>query len=156
MLHNPPRPAAWVVALTFLAGACGIRSLSSDPAPTASLVNLGLVAQSSGLAADGDLLLVAAREFEAGGRDLDQDGDAFDLVVFVVDLAGGTTLGTGLALDVSTPALLAAVRGPLAAFAASERSSGARDLNGDGDANDSVLFVHDARDHGTRDLGLAL
>jgi hypothetical protein len=144
------------VAATLLAGACAESTGSSGTVFSPALVNLGLAAQSSELAADGDLVLVAAREFQGGGRDLDQDGDAFDLVVFVVDLESGTARNTGLALDTSAPALAASVRDDLALFAASEQASGGRDLNGDGDADDAVAFVHDRRDGSTRGLALAL
>jgi hypothetical protein len=121
-----------------------------------TVTNVGLVTQPSELAGDGDLWLVAAREFEAGGRDLDQDGDALDQVVFVVDLARGTSRNSSLALSKAGASLPLAVGGRIAAFAASEGSGGGRDLNGDGDALDDVLFVHDGASGTTRGLGLAL
>jgi len=141
------------LAALFLA-ACVESELQDSRPPT--VTNVGLVTQPTELAGDGDLWLVGAREFESGGRDLDQDGDAFDQVVFVVDLASGTSRNSSLALSTAGPRLPLAVGGRLAAFAASEASSGGRDLNGDGDALDDVLFVHDAAGGTTRGLALAL
>jgi len=138
----------------LLLGACTESGVPGDVPPT--VTNVGLVTRPTELAGDGDLWLVGAREFEAGGRDLDQDGDAFDQVVFVVDLKSGTTRNTSLAISTASAALPLAVRGRLAAFAASESSSGGRDLNADGDAFDDVSFVHDAATGTTRGLALAL
>jgi hypothetical protein len=142
------------LATALSLGACTESGEPGAAAPT--VFNIGLVAQPTELAGEGDLWLVGAREFEAGGHDRNGDGDAFDLVVFVVDLVSGTTRNTGLALSTASAPLPLAVRGRLAAFAASESSGGGRDLNGDGDADDDVVVVHDARDATTRILGLAL
>jgi len=154
MFQRSTRIPSCLAAAALLSSACTEEGLPGDVAPT--VTNIGLVTQPGELAGDGDLWLVAAREFEAGGRDLDQDGDAFDQVVFVVDLVGGTTRNTSLALSSASAPLPLAVRGRLAAFAASESSGGARDRNGDGDAFDDVVFVHDSSSGTTRDLALAL
>jgi hypothetical protein len=153
MFQCSTRLASLPVLLALFLGACTESDLPGGSAPP--ITNVGLVTQPSELAGEGDLWLVAAREFESGGRDLDQDGDASDRIVFVVDLASGTARNSSLALS-GGGALPLAVRGHLAAFAASEASGGGRDLNGDGDALDDVVFVHDAARGTTRGLALAL
>jgi len=144
--------------LWILLAAC-TRSEGPDPEEefrSFSITNEGLASHSSALAGEGNLWLFAAREFETGGRDLNLDGDSFDLVAFVQDLASGDVRNTSLALDASHTPLRVQVSGSLALFAVSEQSSGRRDMNGDGDANDVVLHVHDAQTKTTRSLGLAL
>jgi hypothetical protein len=136
-------------------GACNGSDDFTSPTAGPDLANLGLVSQATTLAADGHLLLVAASEAQAG-RDLNADGDAFDHVLYVLDLDDGSTVALGLALDTAAPDMLAVVRGELVLFAVSEQASGARDQNGDGDANDRVAFLYDARNGSTRGLGFAL
>lgn len=152
MLQRSPCLPSCLAASALLLGAC-TESVDAPAAAAPTVTNAGLVAEPAELAGDGDLWLVAAREFEAGGRDLDQDGDALDLVVFVVDLVRNTTQNTALAV---TSPLSFAVRDGLAAFAASESAGPARDRNGDGDVNDDVLFVYDSASGRTRDQALAL
>lgn len=150
------RPAAALAFLLLLVGSCSKGGGASGGVSLASLINMGLVSRASELAADGDLVLIGAREFQAGGRDLNQDGDAFDVVAFVLDLATGVAQNTALALDTSSPTRLAQARGNLALLPVSETQSAGRDLNGDGDSNDVVVYVHDRLTHLTRGLGLAL
>src|SRR5206468_11303526 len=79
-----------------------------------------------------------------------------DQVVSALDVASGTAPNTALALELRASALLENVRGSLAVFAASESSSGNRDLNGDSDTNDAVLYVFDARTGTTHGLAPAV
>lgn len=103
------------------------------------------------------LWLVQVEEREQGGRDGNGDGDALDELVYVLDLERDGFLGTPLAVagaDDDPPLL--ACDGEAAAFAVDEAAEGARDLNGDGDALDRVLFVL-APAHGTlENLGFAV
>jgi hypothetical protein len=85
------------------------------------------------------------------GRDLNGDGDNGDTVVHVHDLETGATASLGLPAAVEVDVLAAATS---FAFAVLEAGEG-RDLNGDGDADDSVIHVHDVRRGTTRNLGLA-
>jgi hypothetical protein len=118
--------------------------------------NLGLAVAPGELVGAGELWLFAAREFDTGGRDLNGDGDAFDRIVHVQDLARRRVRSTGLALDPRGTVPLLAASGELALFGASEPAGGGRDLNGDGDANDVVGFALDGPSATTRSLALAL
>jgi len=144
----------WPVALALLAACTEDTDSLAGSAPS-TLVNLGLATSAEEIAGEEDLWLFAVREFATDGRDLDGDGDALDLVVYAQDLVTGTAENTALALDVAQATPLR-VDGDLGAFAVSERSSGGRDRNGDGDADDAVLHVHDRTTGVTRNLGLAL
>lgn len=148
--------------------------------------SLGLAA--TGLALSDSRLVALVSEAAHGGRDLNGDSDAEDLVVFVHDAVGGTgwtNLGVAAdTIEVRGDVVLAIVpeagqrvdgnsdgdradrvlyrwsadRGveslglaveeivasdTLVAFRATENAQGGRDLNGDGDALDDVLFVYD-------------
>lgn len=100
----------------------------------------------SSLAADAEGITFARSE-ALDSADLNADGDQFDRVAQVVEVATGAGFPTGLALtDVSTstyakPAL--ATGDGLAAFAASEARQDYTTLNGDGDAFDGLLRVFD-------------
>ena len=146
--------ATAAVALS-LAAACNDSGAPSVAPASPSVTNLGLASSPGELAGQGELWLVAAREFD-GGRDLDQDGDRFDRVVHVQDLASGTARNTGLALETRGLAPILAVGAHLAIFAASEPGTGNSDLNGDGDANDAVLYVFDRTTGSTNGLAQAL
>lgn len=108
-----PRFAPLLAFLPALTLACA-RTSETPVQSNESVTSLGLAAQASELAVEGDLALVAAREFQAGGRDLDGDGDAFDRVAFLVDLATGTARNTGLALDATGPRRVRRIRHPSA------------------------------------------
>jgi hypothetical protein len=84
----------------------------------------------------------------AQGRDLDGDGDTFDLVVHLFDGATGEI--RNLALD--SQGLVGAPAHVL--FARSELDSG-NDWNRDGDLEDEVLSVTDPRTGRTRNSGVA-
>jgi hypothetical protein len=95
-------------------------------------VNTGLEA-SGGLALTDRVLVLATEEEKQGGRDLNEDGDAADVVCQVWDLLSGTGFNTGQ--DCSGGV---AADGTLVGFITPERSQGNRDLNGDGDMEDEV------------------
>lgn len=114
--------------------------------------NLGLAAGAFTL--KGDLVAFLVPEVGQGVADLNGDGDQADEVVHVHDAAAGTTTNLGLALF--TPGAVLQVDPPFVAFAVAEFLQGGADLNGDGDAGDEVLHVHDARTGVTTDLALAL
>jgi hypothetical protein len=103
-----------------------------------------------------DLWLLGVFEHDQGQTDLNGDGDTQDLVAFVCDLADGSlvNLGQHLADGPGDPVVAAA--GALLAFPVEEASQGVTDLNGDGDFDDIVLFVHDQSRGRTTNTHLAL
>lgn len=149
------RRSAWALRLTSVAlvsCACGQRN-SSGSSPLSG--DLRLAARV--LVGEDGLWLVQVRESEQAGLDRNGDGDVLDDVLVLLDLERGTLRETGLALSIAgdRPPLLAC-DGQVAALAVDEAAQGATDLNGDGDAEDRVLFVLD-RESGTfRNLALAV
>jgi hypothetical protein len=103
-----------------------------------------------------DLWLFGVVEHDQGQTDLNGDGDAQDSVAFVCDLADGSlvNLGQHIANGPGDPPV--AVAGALLAFPVEEASQGVTDLNGDGDSDDIVLFVHDQSGRMTTNTHLAL
>ena len=86
-------------------------------------------------------LVIPVHEASQGSADLNADGDALDHVLHVHDAASGASVNLGLAVD-----RLHIVRdGGLFAFVVREAWQGGVDLNGDGDAFDSILHVLDLR-----------
>jgi hypothetical protein len=154
-----PRHACRSIALSLASGAvvaCGSGGGSSSSFAPPAVTNLGLATFAEDVAGDGDLWVVLVQELSSGNRDLDADGDAGDAVVHVHDLADGTLVNTGLAYQTAGLSRLVSVEGSLAVFAVGEQATGARDLDGDGDADDLVLFAHDHATRTTRNLGLAV
>lgn len=147
--------AAGACALPFL-GACVESTTEPASLTSPSITNLGLASAPGELAGQDELWLFAAREFDTGGRDLNRDGDALDRIVYVQDLGSGTARSTGLALDTRGFAPQLAVGDDLGAFAASESAGGGTDLNGDGDANDAVLFAVDGATGAVQGLAVAV
>lgn len=88
---------------------------------------------------EGDIVAFLVRESSEGNADLNGDSDALDKVLHVHDFTSGTTTNLGVALQGGTDFRL---NGGLVAMAVSE-SFQATDLNGDLDAFDSVLHLHD-------------
>jgi len=88
------------------------------------------------------------------GVDLNGDGDLIDYVYRVHDVETGVTrllpwaVGHGFFQSLS-------VDRRRVSFLVSEWDSGGADFNNDGDADDLVAFVHDARSGATANLGLA-
>jgi hypothetical protein len=85
----------------------------------------------------------------AQGRDVNGDGDAEDDLVHLLNVATGETRN----LELAGPADFR-VWGDWLALAVEEAARG-RDLNGDGDAQDRVLQLHDLSTGETTDIGLA-
>jgi hypothetical protein len=143
------------LALAVLALASCQREQGSPAAAPSEARNLGLAA--SGLTGRAGLWLVRVREAEDGGRDRNGDGDAEDELVSVLDLERGWWPGPPLAVagPLSDPPLLAC-DGASAAFAVDEAAEGGRDLNGDGDAQDRVLFVFERARGTCSNLGFAV
>ncbi|HEX6885183.1 MAG TPA: hypothetical protein VF530_17545 [Planctomycetota bacterium] len=102
----------------------------------------------------GELWLVRVREIEQGGLDRNGDGDTLDLVPAVLDLADGSLTDLGLA--VSSSPLATVVGEVLIALGVPESAQGSSDLNGDGDALDTVLHVYDASTRTTTNTALAM
>src|SRR5688572_23241406 len=104
---------------------------------------------------------------EAAAGDLNGDGDAIDEVWHVYDARDANVTNLGLAASVvcrssfSTPDPVCAAVAPivdrnLAALIVGERSQGAADLNGDGDADDDVFYTYDGRTGATAIVPVAL
>lgn len=107
---------------------------------------------------EGSLLSFRSPEAEQG-RDLNGDGDLDDVVLQVSDLARGVTRSSGVESFLTPNTLLAnglVQSDGRYAIPVLETGQGGRDLNGDGDAEDVVLHLFDARTGRTRNLGLAV
>ena len=145
------------IVTLLVVGGCHEDSSSASTFTPPAVTNLGVaVLQSDDIAGDGDLWLVAVNEIVSGSSDLNGDGDAFDSVVFVHDLAAGTATNTFLALAPKIGFFEPLqVDGDLAVFITEESLNGNTDLNADGDSNDWVVHVHDRVTGLTRNLMLA-
>jgi hypothetical protein len=117
-------------------------------AATATLTNVGLAV--SGTAVSGNLVAFRVQEAAQGSTNLNGDGDTTDLVVHVYDTSTAITTNLGLAIanfEFHVDGSVVAIRVP-------EPLQGG-DLNGDGDATDSVIHVYDADTATLTNLGLA-
>jgi hypothetical protein len=96
---------------------------------------------------------VAIRISEAaqGGRDLNDDGDTADGVLHLYDATTGLSRNVGLA---ASPRVYD--DGRFVAFTIPEREQAGRDLNGDGDAFDTVLHVLDTGNDAVANVGVAV
>ncbi len=83
--------------------------------------------------------------------DVNQDGDQNDDILMVYDVASGQYVNFGLAVWLGGPV----IAGSRMLFAASETHSAGTDLNGDGDAIDNVVHIHDFATGSTINLGVA-
>jgi len=104
---------------------------------TGAARDLGIPADQLRLA---DELLVLLVPEARRGVDLDGDGDLADWVVEVHNTRSGRTLMSGLACSPAAFEDFLAVDGNTVVFSASEESQG-RDLDGDGDRLDEVVFA---------------
>ena len=86
----------------------------------------------------GDRIIMVTPE-AAQGTDLNGDGDLEDRVLQIARFPSGEVSNLGLAVEEFVAS------DTLVAFRVREASQGAHDLNGDGDADDDVLFVYDLR-----------
>lgn len=137
---GPGAPVARALLLGSALTGC-VPSSAGSGAPEESAIENSALAVDALVGAEG-LWLVAVREAEAGGQDLNGDGDAHDRIVHVLELPDGRPRSLGLALgDDEDPLALWACDGASAAFGVSERAQGGHDRNGDGDALDRVLVV---------------
>jgi hypothetical protein len=107
-----------------------------------SVTDLGLAKSNPPILTVGDVLIaLGVSEENQGNTDLNGDGDSFDVVLHVYDSSTRATTNAGFALGLIPPA----IGGGAVAFAVSEPDQGAADLNGDGNVDDAVLHVYDAR-----------
>ena len=116
--------------------------------------NLGLAAEAVfpfALSVDDELLLFLADERQQG-IDLDGDGDALDLVPHTYDFETQVVFNSGL--PTSAPGDRGAVSGDAALFPIAEETVG--DLNGDGDTQDDVAFLHRRGQAAAENLGVPL
>jgi len=100
---------------------------------------------------EGDLLVWPVRE-SLQGMDLNFDGDLSDDVLHVFDASTGSTTNVALAVEV----LLLEVERNWVAFGVRESAQAGTDLNGDGDASDTVLHLFDAGSGRITNLGFAI
>ena len=114
-----------------------------------SVTNLQM--QTSDFRITENLIVFRVTEFRQGNTDLNDDGDTEDDVVHVYDLSTGIT--TNLKLEGSFTSL--EVDENLVAIGVSEFGQGNTDLNDDGDSQDRVVHVYDARTGITTNLKLA-
>ena len=101
-------------------------------------------------------VVVPVRESKQGGRDLNRDGDADDMVLQILDLRSGRARNTGLAIatDVSLPfEVPLMIRGET--FVSALVPESRVDLNGDGDTTDRVLHILDIETGKITNVGLA-
>jgi len=96
------------------------------------------------LAIEGDWVAFAQSEREEG-VDLNGDGDVYDWVMGLYNVADGRFLNTGLGVHFGIQPTEISLAGGILWVAVSEITQGLQDLNGDGDAADEVLFAYDPR-----------
>lgn len=106
---------------------------------------------SGGIAATGGRVMISCSEQEQAGADLNGDGDHNDYVLVSYDPAANRMTGLKVAVDGD----LHAAEGRLA-WKCLESDQANRDLNRDGDTDDSVLFVLDAATGALSATGLAV
>ncbi|NOT29770.1 MAG: hypothetical protein HOP15_04890 [Planctomycetes bacterium] len=106
---------------------------------TGTTTNLGLAA-SLGLQLHRRTLAFSRSE-PGNGLDLNGDGDALDPVVHLLDLPTGALTNLGLASDLSVVPTPLVLREGTLLLQVAERLQGGVDLNGDGDALDSILHA---------------
>ena len=149
MARLTPAAAVFPTVLALLGGApAAAQEWSSVGLGAASAASPNLPPQA------GDTFGVALiSEASQGHSDLDKDGDATDLVPFVVDSSGALT---NLGLAVYPYSWYRGVAGDAFLFVAHEGFSGGQDLNGDGDDDDEVLHLYTSRDGRVVDLRVAV
>ncbi|MCZ6792974.1 MAG: hypothetical protein O7J95_05100 [Planctomycetota bacterium] len=111
--------------------------------------NLGVAISFYTLA--GKWLVFTVPESLEGGQDLNGDADSEDDVLYLHDLEDGTTTN----LEVAVAGGVSLIRNRLV-YQVPESSQGARDLNGDGDARDLVLHLHDLEQNTTTNLEVSI
>lgn len=116
--------------------------------PGGQVTNVGEAAEE--MVVGGNLVAFRTSEAAQGNRDLDGDGDALDWVMQVYDLSTGTLISTGQAAILCTlpgcePFTPYKVKGENVSFLTREQDQGDTDLNGDGDALDTVAQIFGVR-----------
>lgn len=93
--------------------------------------------------ARGDLIGISSRESSQANVDQNGDGDTFDWVLNIYNMAGGLPgVRTAVPIAIAPTSRLQeslAVGGGFVAYRASESAQGQTDLNGDGDRSDKVV-----------------
>lgn len=79
-------------------------------------------------------------ETDQGGADLNGDGDLFDSIVVIYEQATGTLTTLPRAVEWTSDVL---IDGAVVAITVDEAADGARDWNGDSDAQDIVVWFYD-------------
>lgn len=128
---------------------------ATDMIKNFALASLVLAADPEG----GGVFAFAALEAGQGaGADLNGDGDSNDLVLHAWLAPSDTLRNVGLAVrGLDEDSAFIKIAGSRIFFGANEAYAGSgTDLNGDGDALDLVLHVHDSRTAATSNTGLAL
>lgn len=117
----------------------------------APVLNIGVspfgLSQGESNAVDGRVLALNLAEQAHAGRDRNLDGDPQDAVLVTHDLLTGRQNEIPMAISSLT------VSSGLVIFQVSEDAQGETDLNGDGDADDHLFFVHDVRRGTVQPLG---
>ena len=114
-----------------------------------SVYNLRVAVDASSIVVDGRRAVMLVVESDQGNQDLNGDGDAFDQVYYLYDADAAVLTNLGLA------GFAAELSGDVVALNVSEGQQGIADLNGDGDANDQVLYIHEVGTGVTTNTGLA-
>jgi hypothetical protein len=137
---RPLRSLLLCALVVAAAGVVPLRAMATEPAPTVTNLGLALGWQSATALGGGDVVFTVP-EADQGGRDLNGDGDAADVVVHVWQASSGkvTNLGVALSGVYGGLGMFVPLDGGGTAFAVPEAAQGGRDLNGDGDATDSVV-----------------
>ena len=112
-----------------------------------SLINLGYSALNYRF--DGRRVTFVVSESQQGNNDLNGDGDLYDTILHIYDLE------TGEVTDLGVDAAVGMMFGRFVVLWVSEEGQGRRDLNGDGDARDSVVHIYDTASMRLFNLGLA-
>ncbi len=99
------------------------------------------VGRSRFLDADGPWVVITVYE-PWGGEDLNGDGDTEDYVLQVLNVADERVINVSVGVPLRYSQVVLSLTGNVLAFEASEASQG-RDLNGDGDVEDYVMYVAD-------------
>ncbi|HVM95854.1 MAG TPA: hypothetical protein VMT89_05665 [Candidatus Acidoferrales bacterium] len=160
-----------VTVARFGAGVCQagtraeLRCANDADCPLSVCVSYRVAAQDpvplEGLVTGSDILAFVVPE-AIEGRDLNGDGDARDDVLMLTDRATGVTRPTGVGSAVGRAAIrirqlpfsfpAVAASSDIVAFLESEAAEGNRDLNGDGDAADTILRVYRLQPEGAVDV----
>ena len=122
-----------------------------DPS-TGVAENLGVAAYSSYASRAERGMLGLSIDERSQGADLNGDLDTFDSVPLVVDTTVGLAKNTEIATGIQPAQVFV---GDVLAISVSEHSQGDTDLNGDGDALDSVVHFFDPATGTSLNLGIA-